>query len=282
MILATILWSLSFLCTKFALQEISTTSFLFFRYAVAAVPLVPFFLFQRTHFNRKLIKPGIYLSLLQAVLMFAQTTGLETISASLSIFVLGFYIVFVLLIRFIITKKLPAAVDIITSLLCLSGLGLLTHSFGDPDPVGIGYTFISALFIAIHTYLLDQYLNKDTAFALTFLQMVGMMTIFGCVLLCNHDQFKCPRQLLSWGAILVAGIGCSSVACWLAAKAQAKLGAFKISIIMMLELVFTTLFAYWGLGEKLYPMSFVGIGMILVAIAIINWRLVQGRSSASH
>ncbi len=282
MILATVLWGVSFLLAKLALQEISTSSFLFFRYAVAAVSLLPFFLFQPKSLNRKLIKPGIYLSLLQAALMFAQTIGLETISASLSSFVSGFYIVFVLLIRFIITKKLPTAVDIITSLLCLAGLGLLTNSFGHPDPVGIGYTFICALFIAIHIYLLDQYLNEDTAFTLTFLQMVGIMIIFGCVLLCNHDLFQFPRKLLTWGSILVAGIGCSSVAYWLAAKAQTKLGAFKTSIILMLEPVFATLFAYLGLGETLYPMSFVGIGMILIAIGIINWRLAQGQSKTSH
>lgn len=273
MILATILWGVSFLITKLALQEISTTSFLFYRYAVATVSLLPVFLFNPVSINKKLIKPGIYLSLLQAALIFTQTLGLETISASLSSFVAGFYIVFVLLIRFVITKNLPTTVDIIATLLCLAGLGLLTNSFGNPDPVGIGLTFISAFVIAVDIYVLDKYVNRSTEFALTFLQMIGIMTIFGCVLLCNHQLFQFPTQLLTWISILVAGIGCSSIAYWVAAKAQTKLGAFKVSIILMLEPVFATIFAYFGLGEQLSLMSFLGMGMILIAIGIINWRL---------
>jgi drug/metabolite transporter (DMT)-like permease len=206
-------------------------------------------------------------------LIFTQTLGLETISASLSSFVAGFYIVFVLLIRFVITKKLPTTVDIIATLLCLAGLGFLTNSFGQPDPTGIGLTFISAFFVAIHLYVLDKYINKDTAFMLTFLQMIGIMTLCGCVLLCTPQLFQLPTQLLTWIALIVEGVACSSVVSWLAAKAQTKLGAFKVSIIMMLEPVFTTIFAHFGLGEQLSLMSFVGIGMILIAIAVINWRL---------
>lgn len=275
MILATFLWGVSFLFTKLALQEIPTTAFLFFRYGVATISLLPICFFYPISINKKLVKQGTYLSLLQAVLMFTQTIGLETISASLSSFVTGFYIVFVLLIRFIITKQLPTAVDILTSLLCLSGLVLLTNSFGRPDPVGLSYTFISALFIAIYIYVLDIYVHRNTVFTLTLLQMIGMMTCFGCVLLCNLAQFQFPIQRLTWISILISGIGCSSVAYWLSAKAQTKLDTFQVSIILMLEPVIATIFAYWTLGETLYPMSFIGIGMILIAITIINWRLQQ-------
>ncbi len=273
MILATVFWGASYLITKWALQEISTVSFLFFRYAVASVSLVPLFLLHPISLNKQLIKQGIYLSLLQTIVMFGQTMGLATISASLSSFVTGFYIVFGLLIRFFVTKKLPDVFDMLTSAMCLGGLGLLTNSFGATDLVGVGYTFLGALFIAIYIYVLDRYVTPATAFTLTFLQMVGIMTSFGCVLLLQHDTFQFPHQLSTWGAIMLAGLGCSSLAHFLHAKAQPKLGAFKVSIILMLEPVFATLFAYWGLDERLYPMSFVGIGMILIAIAAINWRL---------
>ncbi len=273
MFCATAFWGLGFLLTKVALQEISAIAFLFYRYAIATLVLLPIFLVHPLSLNKKLIKQGIYLSLLQTALMFGQTVGMETISASLSSFVTGFYIVFVLIIRFIITRKMPKIFDLITSLLCLSGLGLLTNSFGATDPLGVGYTFVCAFFIAIYIYVLDRYITQETAFTLTFLQMVGIMAFEGCIWLLNGDSFQFPTQPSTWGAILVAGLGCSSLAYWLQAKAQPKLGAFKVSIIIMLEPVFATVFAYFGLGEKLYPMSFVGIGMILIAVAMINWRL---------
>ena len=272
-ILATAFWGVSYLFTKLAFQEISTSTFLFLRYTVATVFLYPVFLFHPVSLNKQLIKQGFHLSLLQAILLFTQTIGLETISAALSSFVAGFYIVFVLLIRFIITRKLPSAVDLITSLLCLAGLALLTHSFGDADLIGVWYTFISAFFFAIYIYVLDKYVKTDIAFTLTFLQVAGIMMISGGILLCNNHLFQFPTQLTTWGGIIFAGIGSSSLAYWLVAKAQSKLGAFKVSILMMLEPVFATIFAYFVLDEALYPISFIGIGMILSAIAIINWRL---------
>jgi len=147
MILATIFWGASYLITKIALAEISTVSFLFFRYAVATGALFPLFLLHPISLNKQLIKQGIHLSLLQTMIMFTQTMGLVTISAALSSFVTGFYIVFGLLIRIIITKRIPDALDTLMSLLCLGGLGLLTNSFGTTDFVGVGYTFIGALFV---------------------------------------------------------------------------------------------------------------------------------------
>lgn len=272
-ILATVLWGLSYLCTKLAFQEISTATFLFFRHASATVFLLPIFLLQSIALNKKVIKQGIHFSLLQAIFLFSQTIGLETIPASLSSFVGGFYIVFVLIIRFILTKKLPNAVDIITTLLCLAGLGLLTHSFGNLDPLGIGYTFISALFFAIYLYVLDKYVNRDLAFPLTFLQVVGIMICYGVLLPLNSNSFQLPKKLATWGGIISSGIGFSSLAYFFVAKAQSKLGAFQVSIIMMLEPVFATIFAYFGLDEMLCPTSYVGIAMILIAIIIINRRL---------
>lgn len=225
--------------------------------------------------NKKLLKQGVNLGLLQIGLMFGQTLGLETISASLSGFLTGFYIVFVLIIRFILKKQMPSMLDIITSLICLGGLGLLTHSFEHTDTLGIVYTLACALFMAIYIYVLDRYSTADNALSLTFLQMVSLVVFPGLVLILTNETFQLPSQLNTWVAIMFCGIGGSSLAYWLQNKAQRDLGAFKVSVILMLEPVFGTIFGYFGLGEELYLTSYIGIGMILFSIAIINWRLKE-------
>lgn len=65
MIFANVFGGASYLINKWALQEISTVSFLFFRYAVASVSLFPLFLLYPISLNQRLVKQGIYLSLLQ-------------------------------------------------------------------------------------------------------------------------------------------------------------------------------------------------------------------------
>ncbi len=277
-IIAAALWGISYIFTKIALQEISTVAFLFFRYAVATLFLFPIFLFRSIPLSKELIKKGISLSLLQAILIFTQAIGLETISASLSSFVGGFYIVFVLIIRAILTRKLPNILDLVASILCLVGLGLLTHSLGEPDPIGLGYTFISALFFAIYIYVFEKYINTDAdlAFSLTFLQVVGIMLFAASLCLCNRHIFQLPSIGITWSSIIVSGLGSSSLAYWLVGKAQPKLGAFKVSIILMLEPVFATIFASFGLHEKLCPTSFLGIAIILVGITMIHFQLKEG------
>jgi drug/metabolite transporter (DMT)-like permease len=275
MILATLFWGAGFFFTKLALQEISPTAFLFFRYSVATISLLPILAFYPISFHKKLLKQGLNLGLLQIGLMFTQTLGLETISASLSGFLTGFYIVFVLIIRFIINKQMPSVLDIVTSLICLGGLGLLTHSFEQTDILGIAYTLVCAFCMAIYIYVLDRYSTADNAFALTFLQMVSLVVFAGFVLILTNSTFQLPSQTNTWVAIIFCGIGGSSLAYWLQNKAQRDLGAFKTSVILMLEPVFGTIFAYFGLGEQLYLTSYIGIGMILGSIAIINWRLKE-------
>lgn len=275
MILATVFWGAGFFFTKLALQEISSTAFIFFRYAVATISMLPILVFYPLGLNKKLLKQGINLGLLQIGLMFAQTLGLETISASLSGFLTGFYIVFVLIIRFIINKQLPSILDIVTSLICLGGLALLTHSFNETHILGIVYTLACALCMAIYIYVLDRYSTPGHAFALTFLQMISLVVFSGLLLILTTGIPQLPSQLSTWTAIIFCGIGGSSIAYWLQSKAQQDLGAFKTSVILMLEPVFGTIFAYFGLGEQLYLTSYIGIGLILGSIAIINWRLKE-------
>lgn len=92
---------------------------------------------------------------------------------------------------------MPNVFDMIISAMCLGGLGLLTNSFGATDPIGVGYTFLGALFIAIYLYVLDRYVTPATAFMLTFLQMVGIMTSFGGVY-CYCSMTLLGRHYFSW------------------------------------------------------------------------------------
>ena len=72
---------------------------------------------------------------------------------------------------------------------------------------------------------------------------------------------------------MFCGILCTSVALWLKARAQQHLEPFQVAMILMLEPVFTTIFAYGVLGEQLSTQAYIGMAMIIGAITIINARL---------
>lgn len=273
MITATACWGSSFLLTKIALQHISTTAFIFFRFAVAALSMLPGLVLSKAPLQRQTIIQGIQLGLLQVGMMFLQTLGLETISPALSAFLSGFFIVFVLLIRFIMQGRLPSIIDLCSSLLCLAGLALLTRSYGLGWEPGVLYTLGCAFFLALHTYVLDKYSRAGSATLLTFMQMLTLVAFAGVVSLLPGNSIQLSTQLASWGAILFCGIFCSSVAFWLQARAQQHLGAFQVAMLLMLEPVFATVLTCGVLGEQLSAQAYVGIAVIIGAIAIINTRL---------
>jgi drug/metabolite transporter (DMT)-like permease len=275
MIIATLFWGASFLFIKLALVEISPISFLFWRFLVATISMLPILLFSPITFDKEGVKQGIKLGIIQIGIMFLQTIGLETISASLSGFLTGFYIVFVLIIRFIIQKRMPSTMDVISSLICLGGLGLLTHSFKVTSGLGVLYTLGGAFCMALYIYALDAYSKANNSILLTFIQMVSLAAFPGILVLLPGNSLQIPTKLITWVSIIFCGICCSSVAFWLQNKAQKQLGAFKVSIILMLEPVFCTILAYFVLGEKLYTASYIGIAMILGSIAVINTRLKE-------
>lgn len=272
-IIATLVWGASFVWCKLALQDIHATAFLFFRFSLATISMLPSLVWCKGAFKRRAIIQGVNLGLLQVGIMFLQTLGLETISPSLSGFLTGFSIVFVLVIRFIVRRRIPSFIDIGSSLTCLIGLALLTHSFGLTWEPGVLYTLGCALFLALHVYALDAYLLTSNTTVLTFMQMLTLAVIAGLLSLLPGNGIQLPTQLLTWGAIVFCGIFCSSLAFWLQARSQQHLGAFMVSMFLMLEPVFATIFSYWVFGEVLYIHFYVGAAIIMGSIAVINLRL---------
>jgi drug/metabolite transporter (DMT)-like permease len=271
-IIATIFWGASFFFIKLALQEISSASFIFWRFFVAIISMSSLLFFSPLSISFKVIKQGICLGILQLGILFFQTLGLEKISASLSAFLTGFYIVFVLIIRFITQRRPPKAIDIITTMACVIGLSLLTHSFKTTHFASVLYTLIGALCMALYIHLLDGYVT-NSSITLTFVQMATLATSASLLLLLPNNNLQIPTQPITWLSILFCGIFCSTICFWLQNRAQRKLGAFRVSVILMLEPVLGTIFACLILKEKLYLSSYLGIAMILTSIASITLRL---------
>ncbi len=152
-------------------------------------------------------------------------------------------------------------------------MALFTHSFQLSSEPGVFYSLGSAFFIALHTYALDKYAQTSNSTVLTFMQMISLSVSAGFSSLLPGNSLQLPSQPITWVYILFCGILCSSVAFWLQARAQQKLSAFKVSMILILEPVFATALGCLVLDEQLYLQSYIGAAMILGSIWAINLRL---------
>ncbi len=273
MMLVTLIWGVSYIFIKISLQEMCPSTFIFLRFLVASVFLLPVVAFYRPKFNRLDVIRGTTLGLLLVGINFLQTVGMQTISASLSAFLTGIAIVFVFLIKLIVQKKLPSILDVGLVLICVVGLGLVTGSSGVTWEAGVLYTLLCALFVALHTYVLSHYAAEGDALVLTLLQMVVLAVISGFCALAVDGDVRMPTQAATWWSLLLCAVLCSAIAFGMQTYAQKYVTAFKASVILMLEPVFTTFFARFMLEEALRPQFYVGACMILGAITLMNVRL---------
>lgn len=273
MMLVTLIWGVSYIFIKISLQEMSPSTFIFFRFLIASVCLLPVFAFYRPKFKRLDVIRGTILGLLLVGINFLQTVGMQTISASLSAFLTGVSIVFVFLIKLIVQKQLPRLLDVGMVLVCVVGLGLVTGSAGVTWEAGVVYTLLCAFFVALHTYVLSDYAAESDALVLTLLQMGVLAVISGFCALAVDGDVRMPTQAATWWALMLCAVLCSTIAFGMQTYAQKYITAFKASVILMLEPVFTTFFAQIMLDEVLRPQFYVGACMILGAIALMNVRL---------
>jgi len=273
MIVATVLWGASYVSIKLALQDIPPLAFVFYRFFFAFLIMTPGLVFQKTTVSYQDLVRGTKLGLLMAGIMLTQTLGLATISASLSAFLSGFSIVFILIIKLVSRQRSPRLGDWFTSLVCLAGLWLVTQGHGMVWGPGVWYTMLCAFLIALYTIAVASYVVDGDTLVLTLIQMLVVALLVTPLTLLAHGSIQVPTYVLTWKAILFCASFCSCVAFGLQAYCQRYLKALKVAMILMLEPVFTTVFSYVILGEVPYPSFYAGACMILGAITFMNVRM---------
>ncbi|MEL6606745.1 MAG: EamA family transporter, partial [Bacteroidota bacterium] len=88
--LATLFWGASFIFIKVALNEVSPLSFIFLRFLIASMSLLPLLRYQREKIGEQDLYKGIQLGCLLGAVMLFQTIGVQTINASTAAFLVSF------------------------------------------------------------------------------------------------------------------------------------------------------------------------------------------------
>lgn len=270
LMIANIVWGIGFSCTKLALQELAAPNFLLLRFSMASAAMLPGLLFFKKHSLRKRdFVDGARLGLAIAALNGLQTLGLQTITASTSAFLSGFSIVFVLLIRCVTRKSWPNSKDLLATLVCVLGLGLITGRQGCYLSVGVAYTLFAAFFSGLHTYAMSKYAMRSNAFLLATAQM-WTLTIFSALVALSYKPLTLPAKPITWACIVFCSLPCAAFGYWAQAYFQKRSGALEAAVLMMLEMVFASIFSCVWLGEQLNLSFYLGAAMILAGSTFIT------------
>ena len=272
LLLVSAFWGTSFAIVKEALPLTTPANFLFIRFALACLLLLPLAWARRETFSRELMWKGGLVGAFLFTAFLTQTWGLAFTSASRSGFLTGLSVILVPLLSILILRQMPGPLSLIAALLAFAGLYLLTAADQVqklPFNIGDALTLICAVLWAGHILALGRFSPGGDTFGLAFLQLLtaGVGSLIWAVAT-GGLAFRLPP--LVYGSALYLAVACTILAYLGQTWAQARTSPTRTAILLSMEPVFAALFAWYWLGEKLGPWGWAGAGCILAGILLVE------------
>ena len=276
MVLVTMIWGITFVMVKNALNDAPPFMFATLRFGLA-------FIISAIYLNRKILminKQEIIGGIICGFLLFSgytcQNFGLILTTPSKSAFITSVSVIFVpILLVLFGWQKINFK---IWGVVCFTTIGL--YVLLNPMGVGINWgdiiTFGCALSFAFHIIFQDVYINKKVDIVRFFIMQVFFVSLFSliCSFIFEGTQIVVSHRLIV--AILVTGILATFVGIILMIWAQTILNPTKTAIVLSLEPVFAALFSVFFAGEILGIYGWIG-GMVIVLSVIGSGILIPSK-----
>lgn len=273
LMVTTLAWSMSFIWSKVVTNTGMTGEmYLFLRYTLAALLLLPFAVKYLRTMRRKQFWSGILMGVIFFTSMMAQTAGIAMSTPAQSSFITTAYVVIApfttwLLLRQKPNKRIWAAV-----LLCLAGIYVLNMKPGEVLSLSLGnmLTLLGALgwaFQLTYTSIAGRYMPPALLSFLSF-GFTGLMG--GLTALCTGSLFATTMPQIEGAAlsITLAAIFPTVLANLVQVYAQPHVDANKAAVIYTLEAVFATVISILMGMEPLRTSVLVGGGLIVGAVLL--------------
>jgi drug/metabolite transporter (DMT)-like permease len=270
---ATLLWGATFVVTRDALGSVPPITLVLARLVVAGLLMTAVALLQRRRFGRDTWIAGLVSGPFVAVCYALQTSGLTETSAGSSAFLTAAGTLLLAVFAWIGLGQRPGGLVWLGIALALLGSALLSWRDGMRFGRGELITLLGAAAYAVALVVVAARITRVDPVAVTAVQ-----TLAAALTLVPFAPAAGVSPLLGaerWRFLYLAIAG-SVIAPLLQVNAQRALPSARIGILFALEPVFALLFAVTFGAERFEPRWWLGAGLILSAVL-----LVEGRSSSS-
>lgn len=274
LLVASLIWGVSFVIVKNATEMVPTIYMLAFRFTIATVLLSIIFWKKLRQLNKKIFFEGLILGSLLFISYVLQTEGIKYTTAGKNAFLTTVYIVIVPFLYWLISKKRPDGYSFGAAFLALIGVGLLSLQ-GD---FGINYgdvlTLLCGISFAGQLVGINRFTQETDPVLLAILQMFFTATFswIGSIFFGGEiSTISFDADLLM--AMLYLGVLSSAVAFVLQTTSQKYLSASTAALLIATEAIFGVVSSSILLGEKMTTRMIVGCVVILIAIIIAETKL---------
>lgn len=290
LVVATIIWGLSFVVMKDAVDVLEPAYLIGFRFvATGAILALLFWKNLRRAFQPDVRKDYLVKGLILGVLCFlafwVQTIGLDNTTPGKNAFLTATYCVIVPFAWWVLARKRPSAFNLIAALMAVAGIGLVSLQ-GSLSELTMGYgdfmTLVSALLFAVHIVYVSKYSETNDVLVLTVLQfLVG--GVLGVAYGACFETLP-PLEALTpefWMNMAYLVIFASCVALVIQNVALAHVPPAQVSLFLSLESVFGVSFSVLLYGEQVGLKLVVGFALIFGAILVSELFPLKRREQAA-
>jgi drug/metabolite transporter (DMT)-like permease len=267
LILATLMWGITFPLVRNALTEVDPFVFVSLRFTLAALVSLTMVwaFFHKT--TRLMLGGSLIIAVFNTVAYLCQTIGLETVNSARAAFITGTSVIFVPFLVPLFKLGKLTRLDIICALIGLAGLYVLTDIRHLHVVAGDIWVFISALAFSFQiTYLQRLTQTVENYKLITFYQLF-FSAIFVSLFAGGHE-FRTALQPQAMIGILFCAIFATSLAYYWQNKYQKFSSAPKAALIFALEPVFASLFGFL-INRELLSRATVYGGLLLLFSLIL-------------
>lgn len=243
LLFTTLLWGLTFVTVKDGTKYSSFSVYIFIRFFVASLLILPFTIKKLKTLNSKNVFDGLILGIFVFLGFFLQTVGLKYTTPSRSAFITGLSVIIVPFLSFFFFKKRIKFTVFFA--LFLSVLGLLfmfNPSFSTGINRGDIYTFFCAFVFAFVIIFVQIFNERNDSFLLVFIQFLTV-SFFSLIFIFFEDFYISFNKNFFIG-MLYTSVFATFLALLIQNRFQKDTDEIRAGIIYTLEPVFATIFSY--------------------------------------
>jgi drug/metabolite transporter (DMT)-like permease len=273
----TAIWGSTFVVIKDLTETIPVTDFLAVRFAIAAVGLWVLAPRSVARLSQAMRRKAIVLGLAYGAAQLLQTWGLTMVSASVSGFVTGLYVVLTPVIAALLLRESVARATWLAVGLATAGLAVLSLN-GFAIGAGELVTVLSAVGYALHIVLLGAWSRTGQAVGLAVVQM-GFIALL-CGVAAAPGGIVLPATSDEWLVMIYVALVAGALAMVAQTWAQARLPATRAAIIMTTEPVFAAAFGITLDGDPVTARFVLGALLVLAAMYLAELGPRRSRDAA--
>ncbi|MGP8290300.1 DMT family transporter [Vreelandella zhanjiangensis] len=275
LLLVTILAAGGWIFSKEALAGMPPLLFIGTRFLLAGLILLGFAWPALSRMPARRIRRGIFVGLLFSVAIGFWIMGLKTSNhLGESAFINSLGILLVPVVAKLLFGDRPPRTTWIALPVALLGFALLSLNAGFRVETSQLLMVCAALCFAFLINVNTRVVRNVPALPLTTLQLLSVGTVLTILSFTFERQpVALNTSILGWfiASVLLA----SSARFFLQITAQGMTTPSHASVVLMLEAVWTALFAAWWFGETMAPLQLLGCGLIFTALLINRWYWVR-------